>query len=203
MAVPMSGVLENFLRHEKALKKYLRRFFSRRQDIDDIAQEAFIKAFATELRTEVRHPKSLLFRAAKHAALSELAKKANTTTDYLEDIGESPVLIDKDGVPSDEIIDGRFKLSVFSEAVAKLPPTCRKVFILRKFEGLTTKEIAARMNISVSAVEKHIGTGLMKTSRFMEEAGYDPSEFGRSNKARKDTPNSNGDNACARGKKHD
>lgn len=201
----MSGVLESFLRHEKALKKYLTRFFSRRQDIDDIAQEAFIKAFATELRADIRHPKGLLFRAAKHAALSELAKKAHTTTDYLEDIGESPVLIDKESASSDEIVDGRLKLAVFSKAVAKLPPTCRKVFILRKFEGLTTKEIAARMKISVSAVEKHIGTGLMKTSRFMEEVGYEPSEFGRASTkpARAKMLKAGGNEVCVKGCEND
>ena len=65
----MSKILKNYLQHEAAIKKYLSRFFSRPQDIDDVAQEVFIKAFATEIRTEVRNPKRLLFRAAKHAAL--------------------------------------------------------------------------------------------------------------------------------------
>lgn len=174
----MSEILEAYLRHERALKKYLFRFFPRGQDVDDVAQEAFIKAFATEIRTEVRHPKRLLFRAAKHAALSELAKKANTTTDSIEDFNDTAVLVDGRDVGAEKILDGKRKLAAFSMAVADLPPVCRQVFLLRKFEGLSAKEVAGRMKISVSAVEKHVAAGILKCSRRLRELGYDPAEFG-------------------------
>ncbi|MFC3052533.1 RNA polymerase sigma factor [Kordiimonas pumila] len=174
----MSKIYESFIEHEKALKHYLRRFFSRAQDIEDIAQETFLKAFATEIRTDVRSPKALLFRAAKHLALNELAKKANTTTDYTEDFGGSDVFLDRNHTGAEAQIDSKRKLIVFSKALASLPPACKQVFILRKVEGLSAKEVAIKLNISVSGVEKHIAVGLMKCSQYFRENGYDPADFG-------------------------
>ena len=174
----MSRILKSYLQHEAAIKKYLFRFFSRPQDVDDVAQEVFIKAFATEIRTVVRDPKRLLFRAAKHAAYSELTKKANMRTDYLEDMEETPVLIDRGDVGAEEALNSKRKLAALSMAIAELPPVCRQVFLLRKIEGLPVKEVAARLKISVSAVEKHGAKGLVKCSRRLRELGYDPREFG-------------------------
>lgn len=67
---------------------------------------------------------------------------------------------------------------LFTHAVAQLPPKCQQVFILRKVEGLSMKDIAIRMDISVSAVEKHVATGLIKCCDFFRAKGYDPAELG-------------------------
>lgn len=174
----MSDILKTFLEQEGAIKKYLLRFFSSRQDVEDVAQEVFIKAFATEIRTDVRHPKYLLFRAAKHAALSELEKKQNHRASSLEDMEGSPVLIDSRDHDAERILDGKRKLAALSRAIADLPPVCRKVFVLRKVEGLPMKEVAARLKISVSTAEKHAVSGVVKCTRRLREMGYDSREFG-------------------------
>lgn len=186
----MSRVLKSYLKHELAIKRYLSRFFSSQQDVDDIAHEAFIRAFATEIRTEVRYPRRLLFRAAKHAALNELDKKINATTDYLEDLPDKPVVIDRSEASAEEKADARRKLAVLSMAIAELPPMCQKVFVLRKVEGLPVKEVAARLKISVSAVEKHGAAGIVKCARILRERGYEPAEFSAP-KARRKTKDQN------------
>ena len=174
----MSNILEAYLRHEVALKKYLYRFVKRPQDVEDIAQETFIKVFATEIRTEIRHPKALLFRAAKHAALSALSRKANTEVDFIEEIEDREVFTGMVSGTAEDVHDARRKLAALSMAVAGLPPVCRRVFVLRKIEGLSMKEIAARLKISVSTAEKHAAEGLVKCSRHMQEMGYGLEEFG-------------------------
>ena len=181
----MSLILKSFLQNEKALKKYLTRFFSRPQDIDDAAQETFLKAFASEAKAEIRAPKSFLFKVAKHTALNEIAKKANNTTDFIEDSARSNVLEDEGQVSAEQELDSKQKLIVFARAVASLPPNCRRVFLLRKMDGLKVKEIARKLDISVSGVEKHIATGLVKCSQHLREQGYDPTEFGEITAQRK------------------
>lgn len=174
----VSKILKSFTQNERALKKYLRRFLSGSQDIEDAAQEAFLKAFATEIRTDVREPKALLFTAAKHVALNQIANKSNGATDFTEDLGSSDVLIDNGQANMEAQLDGRRKLLVVSQAIASLPTNCRQVFIMRKVNGLAVKEIAKLMNISVSGVEKHVATGLVKCSQFFRSHGYDPADFG-------------------------
>ncbi len=129
----------------------------------------------------MRHPKKLLFRAAKHAALSELDKKVHKTTDFIEDMMFSSDIADDADLSAEDIVSSKRKFAHFSMAVAGLPPVCRKVFLLRKFEGLSAKEVAARLNISVSMVDKHLATGLLKCNRKMREFGYAPHDFGAPN----------------------
>lgn len=174
----LADILTIFLDNEKALRRYLGRFLTRAQDIEDVAQEAFLKTFAADAKSEIQAPKSFLFAVAKNTALNERARKTNSTSVSLEDFDGSPVLEDSGQVGAEQELDSKRKLMVFAQAVASLPPNCRRAFLLRKMEGLKVKEIAREMNISVSGVEKHIATGLVKCSLFFKEHGYDPAEFG-------------------------
>lgn len=170
----MSPILKAYLDHGTALRKFLWRFYRRAEDVEDAAQEAFLRAFAAEARKskDIDFPKQFLFRVAQNYALNDVAKKQNTATDMLEDLAAKPVLADDRVALADDQLDQRRRLAVFVESVAQLPPKCRQVFILRKVEGLKIKEIAVRLNISVSAVEKHIASGLMKCADYLSERGY-------------------------------
>lgn len=63
----------------------------RSQDVDDAAQEAFLKAYKAEKTQEIRSPKSFLFQIAKNIALQELTKKSKMITDYIEDLSDSAI----------------------------------------------------------------------------------------------------------------
>jgi|SRR5665648_906609 len=51
---------------------------------------------------------------------------------------------------------------IIEQTLAELPPQCKRVFILSRFEERKNKEIAEELNISVKVVEKHITKGLKK-----------------------------------------
>ena len=51
---------------------------------------------------------------------------------------------------------------IIEKTLEELPPQCKKVFILSRFEERKNKEIAEELNISVKVVEKHITKGLNK-----------------------------------------
>lgn len=174
----MSAVLKAFVKHQGALKRYLARCLRNAHDIDDVLHDTFVRAFATEIRTPVRAPKKLLFTAARHLVINHHTKKSHANTDYLEDTSPAPVLVDTDAIPADDQLDGRKKLRAFSLAVAQLPETARKVVVLRKFEGLTHKEIALRLDISISGVEKHVASGLLECAKHLRKMGYEPAELG-------------------------
>ena len=48
------------------------------------------------------------------------------------------------------------RLEMLERALAELPAACRDSFLLRKLEGLSHLQIAERLSISRSLVEKHI-----------------------------------------------
>jgi RNA polymerase sigma-70 factor (ECF subfamily) len=136
-------------------------------DVEDIAQEAFLRAYAVERSRSIEQPKSLLFRIAKHVALSQLTRKARQITDYIEDSDDSAV-IQTEASAEDEI-SARQILGLHCEAVAGLAPQCRQVYLLRKVHGLSHKEIAGHLGIAVSTVEKHLIKAAERCERYLRE----------------------------------
>jgi len=61
--------------------------------------------------------------------------------------------------------------------VRDLPLQCRRVFLLRKVYDLSYQEIAKRLEISVSTVEKHMLNGVTKCSAYLRAHGEDPSQM--------------------------
>ena len=164
-----SAVSTAFLKHESFLKKFLSRFLHRPQDVDDAAQEAFLKAFAAEQKQEVRSPKSFLFQIAKNVALQELTKKSKMITDYIEDLSESA--ISYEGRALEDVFAAEQRFALFCQAAATLPPQCRRAFLMRKVYGMSQKEISHELGISISTVEKHHTTGLKRCSEMMRKLG--------------------------------
>lgn len=174
----MSDILRAFLDNEAAIRRYLSRFSASAQDIDDIVQEAFLRGFAAETRSEISEPKAYLFQIARNIVFEKYRNMKRAPVDHLEDSGGPDLILDEDQVMADEWLDGRRKLAMFAKAVAHLPPQCRKAFLMRRVDGLRYKQIANRMNISVSAVEKHVAVGIVKCNEYLRAHGYHPSEFG-------------------------
>jgi RNA polymerase sigma-70 factor (ECF subfamily) len=164
---PLSAVSAAFLVNHDFLKRYLGRFFSDRQDIEDVAQEAYLRAYVAEQQKEIEQPKAYLFRIAKNLAFTELTKKSKKITDYLEESGASVVI--ECGPAADSEVEAQESLGLYCEAVAALPEKCRQVFLLRKVHGLAHKEIAQRMSLSVSSVEKYLHRGIVECKAFVQE----------------------------------
>ncbi len=71
---PLSAVSAAFLVNHDFLKRFLARFFSDYQDIEDVAQEAYLRAYVAEQQKEIEQPKAYLFRIARNLALTQLKK---------------------------------------------------------------------------------------------------------------------------------
>jgi len=160
-------LLQAFVKHQGILKRFISRYLRNTQDIEDVAQEAFLRAYRASLSEQIEQPKSLLFRIAKNVAVSELRLKSRQTTDYIEDNANPDVLLVGDSL-EDEVL-AREKLGIHCEAIINLPPQCRKVYILRKVYGMKHAEIAAHLGIAVSTVEKHLIRGVQVCDNYIRE----------------------------------
>jgi RNA polymerase sigma factor (sigma-70 family) len=163
----MSRILNEFEASKPALRRYLSRFFSRQQDVEDMMQEAFVRAYAAEARGPILMPRAYLFRVAKHVALNEVARRKNSATDSVEDFDDPDVVGSGNQPGVEQEVDGKRRLALFANAVAALPSQCRKVLVLKKIEGLSQREIATRLGIAESTVEKHLAKALLLTRDFM------------------------------------
>lgn len=166
-ATGLTGIAMAFVENTTFLKRFLTRYFSNRQDIEDVVQETYLRAHIEEKRKGIEHPKGFLFRVAKNVALKKLSKKSRQITDYIEDL-TSPVVLETEA-SIDDHLEAEELLGLYCEAVTTLPPKCREVFLLRKVHGLAHKEIAARMGLSTSSIDKYLRRGILTCEAFIRE----------------------------------
>ena len=126
-----------------------------------------MRAYAAERARDIEDPKAYLFQVAKNVALSNLTKKSRQITDYLEE-ASMPAAVDT--APSAELeIAAHEVLGLYFQAISTLSEKCREVFLLRKVHGLSHKEIATRMSLSVSSVEKYLRRGILACDTYIRK----------------------------------
>ena len=161
------SVTVSFLENSTFLRKFLARYFTERQDIEDVVQETYLRAYSAERHKVIEHPRAFLFRIARNIAITALKKKSRQITHYIEDF-ELPIVIGSENTAESEA-EAKQNIGIYCEAVTALPDQCRRVFLLRKVHGLSHKEIAERMNLTISSVEKHILKGVLKCRAYIRE----------------------------------
>lgn len=173
----MSRILEAFVEHEKSIRRIFARYYSSAEDVEELTQETFLKVFSANMKTAVQEPKAFFLVVAKHLALSGLKRKAHSTTDYIEDSGGIEVLRDEGQTSIEEQVDWQNKLVIMSKAIASMPPEYQRALLMRKVEQLKLKQIAKRLDVSVSTIEKRVARALVMCNTYLRDHGYDPLEF--------------------------
>lgn len=175
----MSKVIRTFKENELVIRRIVAKYRSGREDVEDLMQETFIKCFAADLKETIRDPKAFVLRVAKNVAISEAKRKRHSTTIIVEDYECLEVYDGKETVSLENQLYDRRQLSCFSMVVAELPAEQRQALAMRKVEGLKFKQIATRLDVSVSTVEKRVAAALLFCQDRLREHGYDLSEFSK------------------------
>jgi RNA polymerase sigma factor (sigma-70 family) len=161
--------LNQIFRHRAALNRYLRKFTSGAEDIEDLVQETYLRVYALPDYRAVDSPKALLFRIAHNLAVERARRQKTQATDSMADF--ELLNVSTTEAPADQQIDARRRFESFCAAVDLLPPVCRRVFVLRKVYRLSHTEITAVLGVSQSTIEKHVAKGLIRCRDYLRETG--------------------------------
>jgi len=146
---------EQILPHEPALRRWLReRLALSAADADDIVQESYARLAGLECVDHVREPRAYLFTMARslvHQHLRRAQVVAIETVAELDGLG-----VEAPRASPERFASSRQQLALAQRLLAGLPGRCREVFQMRRIEGLSQREVAARLRISQSTVEKHM-----------------------------------------------
>jgi RNA polymerase sigma factor (sigma-70 family) len=154
--------------HGPALRAYLHGI-ANPSDIDDLVQETYLRVLRTFERGPVRHPRGLLFATARNAALDLHRRRATANT---IPITETVALRVFDHATSaSDAACRRQEFDLLASAIAELPPRCREILVLRKFESLSHREIAEKLRISVHTVEAQLTKALHRCEEFFAKHG--------------------------------
>jgi RNA polymerase sigma factor (sigma-70 family) len=151
---------KDILVHERALRGYMCRFFKNIADVEDVVQETYARLLGLNESAwaAVRNWHAFLFTTARNVALDRIRRSRVVSLDALAEMGGVDVL---DQAPLvDEALNARQELALLLETIASLPGRCRETLTLRKLYGLSQREIAQRLGIAESTVEKHVAYGV-------------------------------------------
>jgi RNA polymerase sigma factor (sigma-70 family) len=155
--------------HRAALHRYLGKLTSGAEDIEDLVQETYVRMYALPDFHLVESPKALLFRIAHNLAVERARRHKAQATDTVGDLETLTVFSEE--APPEEQTDARRRFESFCAAVERLPPICRRVFVLRKVHKLSHAEISEVLGVSESTIEKHVAKGLVRCREYLRELG--------------------------------
>jgi len=149
---------DEILPHEPALRAWLSRSRVAGLEIDDVIQEAFATLVALDTVDHIRSPRNYLFQTARSIVLRHLRRAQVVRFEALPGPDDAQFANDERS-PEDAAIL-RDRLRDADRLLGALPDRAREAFLLRRVQGLSQREIAARMKVSENTVEKHIGKAL-------------------------------------------
>ncbi|RCS58233.1 RNA polymerase sigma factor RpoE [Parvibium lacunae] len=149
-------------KYQRKLARLLARFIRDPAELEDVAQEAFIKAYRAlpQFRGESAFY-TWLYRIGINTAKNYLishGRKVQTFSEQMqeeEDGSESYLAAPDLNTPESQLQSKQVGLTL-EQAMAALPPDLRQAITLREIEGLSYEEIAVMMDCPIGTVRSRI-----------------------------------------------
>jgi RNA polymerase sigma-70 factor (ECF subfamily) len=133
------------------LRRFLTRILTDHTEAQDVAHDAYLRILPHLERDSARNPEALLYTTARRLALNRIKRRHNAP------FSDTTLDLETHASPAADAARQamvRQELDLLEHAIADLPAGCRSVLLLRKVELLSHREIADRLGIAVSTVEK-------------------------------------------------
>lgn len=167
--------------YEKLMKKYYQliynlvyRMISKKEDVEDLTQEAFIKAFNSLKNFDKQFSFSTwLFKIATNNAIDYLRKKKLSTFSIdkqieSDDSDYSFEIPDSENKPDKHIMDKEMR-KILDEAIESLPPKYKQVIVMRHKGELEYEEIAKELKLPLGTVKAHIFRGRELMNKYLKD----------------------------------
>jgi len=150
---------------EPMLTRFLQRNWRNEAEISDLRQEAYARVYEAAQCERPQLVKPFLFQITRNLMIDRLRRQSVVN---LESVADFDWLNVSDDKPSSEAyVAARQELRLLQAALDKLPPRCRQVVLMRKVEGLSQKEVAKHMGITIETVENQVAKGMRLLAQAM------------------------------------
>ena len=147
-------VLSLFRQYSGELLSFLTAKLGCREQAADVVQETYVRVLSLENPYVILQPRAFLYKTALNLTIDTFRRRrlrAERTVE-LETVEHLPSQL-----PDQEtVVESKQRVEILRRAIDELPPKCRHVFLLHKFQSLPHAVIAERLGISKNMVEKHV-----------------------------------------------
>jgi len=153
------------------LRLHLQKNFPSGLDVDGIVQESYLRTWKAGTVLSIRSAQAYLFQVAKNLALGWMRHRKVAQEEAMGDLTALRIVDERPN--GAEAASANEKLELAVEVLMTLPPRTRETVIMRKLRGLSQKETAEALGVSVKTVDKLLATGLAKLEVQLRRQGVE------------------------------
>lgn len=159
------------------LRRHLARLLGNQAEAQDVAHDAYLRVYPTLEKQQAEKPEALLYTTARRLAFNRLRRRkvapfAPGAATPETNASSAPGVVQQ--------VIARQEWSRLEQAIAELPEGCRTVLLLRKVDLLSHQEIADRLGIAISTIEKQHARALRLLRARLAETAPDAVPGGQS-----------------------
>lgn len=141
----------------------VRRRVRGRADAEDLLHAAYLRLMRYRAQQTVENVPGFLVRTAVNIGVDNYRHDRFTA-----DVSPDEMGICENSPLQDEVLAARARLERVREGLSRLTPRTREIFLMHRLDDLKYREIAERLGISQSAVEKHIAKAALFLTEWTE-----------------------------------
>lgn len=159
MPISIEKIQDSFFEHYDKLYHAAINIIGEHADAKDVIQDVFLKIWQKkETFDDQKLNGGYLYRSVINTSLNKLEKRKGN----IQILSTATTAIASNGDTPDQVLFGKELKKEIDRAIELLPPKCKAIFVLSRFEGLKYKEIADHLDISPKTVENQMGIALKK-----------------------------------------
>lgn len=144
--------------------RFLNQNWRNKSDLEDLRQDIYARILEKVEDGVPEQTKAFVLTTARNLLIDRVRREHIVPIETMADLEALNTAADAPG--ADRVVIARDALRRLQIALDKLPPRCREVVLLRRVEGLSRQEIAARMGISAKTVAAHMTNGMCALANF-------------------------------------
>ena len=151
---------------EPVLMRFLRRNWRNAEEVIDFRQDVYAKIFAAAAQAPILNVKAFMLTTARNVLLNQAKRASIVSFELVGDIADRAGM---DELSPERHAIARDELKQIRAVIARLPPRCQEIILLRKVEGMSHLQIAERSGLSLRTVESHIRRGMQDIASYLLE----------------------------------
>ncbi len=142
-------------RYGPAVSTYFARRIASRADVEDLTQDVFASLLRRAELADIDNVEGYIFQIAANRLRERIREQGRRIAVTGEPPDEDYLATSEDSSPERILLDKQ-AFGRLLRGLRELPERARTVVVLNRYEGLSAREIARRLGVSVSTIEKDL-----------------------------------------------